>query len=570
MKSPRGEDDLHMSNMPNLPQQTQSKDFPYFRRLWDTTVLTLLAASFIPYLFIGGLIYAYTASVLKEKVIEILQSEVIQQKTVIDRFLAERTRELQLISKNLSLAQLSRPGVLNEIFKTLSKESPYFIDLGIIDDRGNHVAYVGPYDLLSKNYRTSDWYIDTLTHRVYISDLFLGFRNIPHTVIAVKYSSTGEDWIVRATLDGSYFDKIVKEISYPQKGDAYLVNQNGIYQTTPKKFSKVMAQSDMLDISRHEGVKIEEHDRLLRLSVWLEKVPWLSVVEMDKKEAFGSLYRVRNLVIYIFILSSIIMILAILLTTNYLLTRLESKRKSIRHLDHQLRHTSRIATSVTLSTGVFHKVKDCLANIDITAQWMDETLGSAGTGHPPDAALHDSLKQIHSQILEARRGIDKYLRITDATGPIIKDIPIHQLLNDMMELLDWEVQNKHGEIIKDFDDTDPSFRSDPTTVRHILQNLIHNAIEAIPQNGRITLRTRAEKEGVSITISDNGPGVPKADRVRIFEPFFSTKTRSLGLGLSVSKSIIEKLGGSLSLESSPDKGAAFTVFFPHRIPHDQT
>jgi two-component system NtrC family sensor kinase len=558
-------DDFPMSDISNLPQTTQSKDYPYFRRLWNTTVMTLLAASFIPYLFIGGVIYVYTASVLKEKTLGILQSEVVLQKTAIDRFLAERTRELQLIARNLSLAHLSQPGILNEIFNALSQESPYFIDLGVIDDHGRQVAYAGPYDLLSKNYQTSDWYIDTLAHDVYISDIFLGFRNIPHSVIAVKYSSNEGRWILRATIDGRSFDNIVKEISYPQKGDAYLINRNGMYQTTPRKFGKVMAQSEIKGIEHHEGVKLEAYDDHLRLSVWLEKVPWISVVEMNKKEAFASLYRVRNLVIYIFVLSSIIMIFAILLTTNYLITRLESKRKSIRHLDHQLRHTSRIATAAVLSTGVFHKVKDCLANIDITTQCMGESPGNESAAHSRGETFDDNLKQIHMQLHTARHTIDTYLRLADSSGPVIRDIQINELLRDLMELLDWEFQNKHATIVKELDAAVGVFRSDPTSVRHILQSLIHNAIEAISEYGRITVQTCSEKEGVRVIVSDNGPGISEADRQRVFEPLFSTKARNLGLGLSVSKSIVEKLGGTISVESAAGSGAAFSVFFPYQL-----
>lgn len=559
-----------MSDMPNLPQKTQAKDYPYFRRVWNTVVVTLLAATFIPLLVIGGVIYAYTTSVLKEKTFEILQAEVFQQKTAIDRFLAERTRELQLISRNLSLWQLSQPGVLHGLFTKLYQESPYFVDLGIIDDHGRQVAYAGPYDLLSKTYQNSDWYIHTLAHQVYISDVFLGFRNIPHSVIAVKHTSSEGNWIVRATIDGSYLEKIVKEISYQKKGDAYLINRKGIFQTMPRKFGKVMAQSEMGEINHHEGVKLEEYNRGIRLSTWLENVPWVSVVEIDKKEAFATLYRVRQLVIYIFILSSIIMFLATILTTNYLITRLESKRKSIRHLDQQLRHSSRIATSATLSTGVFHKVKDCLANIDITTQCIDESLDNASATCSHDEALNTNLKQIHTQVDTARRAIDTYLRIADFSGPIIKDIRINAMLNDLLELLDWEFQNKHAMVVKDLDAAVGLLRSDPTSIRQVIQSLIHNAIEAISEYGRITIQTRAEKEGVRVIVSDNGPGVAAADQQKIFEPFFSTKTRSLGLGLSVSRSILEKLGGAISVESTPGQGAAFSIFFPYQMAHDQT
>ena len=558
-----------MMDIPNLPQKTRARDYPYFRRLWRTTVVTLLAASFLPYLFIGGVIYSYTASVLKEKTYDILGAEVLQQKTAIDGFLAERVRELQLILSSAGLSHLAEPGVLDSIFANLSRECPCYIDLGVIDGRGRQIAYTGPYDLLSKNYQTSDWYINALAHRFFISDLFLGYRNIPHAVVAVKQPFEQETLIVRATINGSYFGNLVKAISYQKQGDAYLVNSNGIYQTMSRRSGKIMAQSDLSNIPRHEGVKFEAYDGRIRSSVWLENVDWVSVVELSKKEAFASLVRVRNLVIYIFILSSIIMLLAVLLTTNYLLTRLESKRKSILHLDHQLRHTSRIATSAVLSTGVLHKIKDCLSNIDITSQWIAESCGKASTAQPDHRELDINLKQIQNQIVTARTLIDRYLRITDVSGPILKDIHIHVLLGDLMDLLDWEIQNKQATLIQDFDDAIEPFRSDPTTVRHIIQNLIHNAIEAIPQNGRITIGTRGDKEGVRIIVTDNGPGIAEKDRERIFEPYFSTKSRNLGLGLSVSKSIIEKLGGSLTVESVPEKGAVFTAFFPYRIPYDQ-
>ena len=558
-----------MKDAPNLPQKTQARDYPYFRRLWRTTVVTLLAASFIPYLFIGGVIYSYTASVLKEKTYDILAAEVLQQKTAIDGFLAERVRELQLILSSVGLSHLAEPGVLDSIFANLSRECPCYIDLGVIDSRGRQIAYTGPYDLLSKNYQTSDWYINALAHRFFISDLFLGYRNIPHAVVAVKQPFEQETLIVRATINGSYLGNLVKAISYQKQGDAYLVNSKGIYQTLSRRSGKIMAQSGLSNIPRHEGVKFEAYDGRLRSSVWLENVDWISVVELSKKEAFASLVRVRNLVIYIFILSSIIMLLAVLLTTNYLLTRLESKRKSILHLDHQLRHTSRIATSAVLSTGVLHKVKDCLSNIDITSQWIAESCGKASTAQPDHRELDINLKQIQNQVVTTRTLIDRYLRIADVSGPILKDIHIHVLLGDLMDLLDWEIQNKQATLIQDFDDAIEPFRSDPTTVRHIIQNLIHNAIEAIPQKGRITIGTRGDKEGVRIIVTDNGPGIAEKDRERIFEPYFSTKSRNLGLGLSVSKSIIEKLGGSLTVESVPEKGAVFTAFFPYRIPYDQ-
>jgi len=551
-------------------EKPRSGDYPYFRRLWNTTVLTLLAAAFIPFFFIGAVIYTYTTVLLKQQTLAMLENAVQQQKTAIDQFFDARIQALQLISGNLSAERLSQPDVLTGVLQSLSTRAPYFVDLSIIDHHGRHLAYTGPFDLMSRNYQNSDWYMRIMTRKVFVSDLFLGFRNIPHAVIAVKSAPDQGGWILRGTLNAAYVDAIAGRIAQVQKGDAFLINKNGIYQTTPKKEGGIMTSSGIHDPVRHQGVAIEELNGRLRLSAWLDTVDWISVVEIDKKDAFAAIYRLRSLVIYIFVLSAIMMFLAVLLTTNYLITRLESKRRRLQHLDEQLRHASRVATAAGLYKGAFARVKDGLSNIDVAAGLIGEALNKTPAVVDGAPEFQNSVQQIQEQTQATRRIIDACMRFDAYAHPVIADIRIDVLLNDLIELNDWEIRQKQVNVIRKLPPDDVVIRSDPAAVRHVLQCLLQNALEAVDAAGEITLAPAVEEDGIRIIVADSGPGIAPADQERIFEALFTTQSGHAGLGLAVARSIVEKLGGELTVDGRPGKGAAFTLYLPNRLPYDQT
>jgi len=355
-----------------------------------------------------------------------------------------------------------------------------------------------------------------------------------------------------------------------QKGDAFLINKNGIYQTTPKKEGGIMTSSGIHDPVRHQGVAIEELNGRLRLSAWLDTVDWISVVEIDKKDAFAAIYRLRSLVIYIFVLSAIMMFLAVLLTTNYLITRLESKRRRLQHLDEQLRHASRVATAAGLYKGAFARVKDGLSNIDVAAGLIGEALNKTPAVVDGAPEFQNSVQQIQEQTQATRRIIDACMRFDAYAHPVIADIRIDVLLNDLIELNDWEIRHKQVNVIRKLPPDDVVIRSDPAAVRHVLQCLLQNALEAVDAAGEITLAPAVEEDGIRIIVADSGPGIAPADQERIFEALFTTQSGHAGLGLAVARSIVEKLGGELTVDGRPGKGAAFTLYLPNRLPYDQT
>jgi signal transduction histidine kinase len=96
----------------------------------------------------------------------------------------------------------------------------------------------------------------------------------------------------------------------------------------------------------------------------------------------------------------------------------------------------------------------------------------------------------------------------------------------------------------------------------VLQNLISNAVAATPDGGDIAIGSRLERGRLILTVIDSGPGIPAEDFEKIFAPLYTTRPEGLGLGLTISRTIVERLGGTLSARKEPGRGAAFTVELP--------
>ena len=546
-------------------QKSQEKDFPYFRRLFNSIVVALLAASFIPLLVIGGGMYYHTVSILEQKTLAALDTEISEHRETIDHFLTERTIDLKNLSGILGFEYLTAPGNLRKVFDILQQQLPCFTDIGVVDDQGRHRAYVGPYDLLSKNYKETPWFKMIAQKDFYISDVFLGFRKEPHFIIAAKQTTNEGFWILRATVDTDYFERLVAEVLSKRDGDAYIVNKDGILQTTPRWGGKIMAQSDVKYVEPFEGVRLEDRGGKIIMMAWLERVPWLCVAEFKREDIYSPLRNVRTVGIFVFVLGAMLIVLTVFLTTNYLFSRLETKRRNIRFLDHQLQHSNRIASSMKLASSFIREINDTLSNIDLTITWADDLAQSDLSAEESKKELRESLNQVKSEVIRARRTTDKFIKAMQSALPIIRDVKVDAILDEILELLDRELHFNRITLKREYQDPLPPVQSDPSQLRQVFQNLIMNAVTAIGKDGAITVTAQGSEERVSVSFADTGPGIPKERLEKIFEPLFTSNQDGTGLGLSIGAAILKKLGGNISVKSEMGKGAVFTVEIPTRF-----
>jgi two-component system NtrC family sensor kinase len=537
-------------------------DYPLHRQVWIKAVLVLLTVSLCPLVVIGGGVVSYTFNILESRISDGLRQQVREHQQAIDRFLETRERGLKTIVALHCLADLTEPGRLDAVYDTLAQQMPGFTDLGVIDMEGNHRAYTGPHALASQNYSGEAWFLALTegSRDSYISDIYPGFRQSPHFIIAVRQGHGDDAFILRATVDSGRFDALVAGGLDDVSIDAFIVNRDGAFQTRPRQSGELSEPSGIHPDPEIKGVQLLSNGDELLVMLWQEKVPWLNVVRVNKRLLHAGLHRSRFAVFMTFLLGGALIVAAVLLATGSLVRLLEAKGRRLRILDRQLRRTSYLAASMELSVGFIKEIKDVFLNIGISARWL------ADHGPKADASERKaSLSQISGEASRGGRLLDKFSLYMQDEEPVITEVDVNGLLDDLLSFLHRELEHRGIHVARNYQASLPPLRSDRGKLRQVFQNLLLNAVSVLETGGEIRLTTCTGSGGITVVIRDNGPGIPRDDLARIFEPLYTTKPRGSGLGLPICSTILNQLGGSISVDSSPGGGAAFTVTLPGRI-----
>lgn len=145
-----------------------------------------------------------------------------------------------------------------------------------------------------------------------------------------------------------------------------------------------------------------------------------------------------------------------------------------------------------------------------------------------------------------------------------KPIKMNELVEGILLVMEKQMKEVNIKVETSFDDGIPEVMASTNQMRQVMLNIIKNAKEAMPKGGTLTVRTSREDNKVLIHIQDTGIGIPEEIRDKIYEAFFTTKSKvkGVGLGLSVCYGIIKDHGGEIKVESEEEKGTTFTISLP--------
>ena len=234
-------------------------------------------------------------------------------------------------------------------------------------------------------------------------------------------------------------------------------------------------------------------------------------------------------------------------------------------IKQQMIATERLAALGTLASGVAHEINNPLAIINQAAGYMSTLLQKQELAEMPrKATFEKALQKIEKSIIRARNITHQLLGNVRKTKSILSDVDAFELVNETLQLIRKEAQEKEITVkLQTSENLNPIW-TDPHQIRQVLINLISNAIHATSEQGHISIQVEATAAGISIAVSDTGTGIPKEHLEKIFEPFFSTKApgEGTGLGLFVTREIVEKLGGTVAVMSRVGQGSQFTVLIP--------
>jgi signal transduction histidine kinase len=216
----------------------------------------------------------------------------------------------------------------------------------------------------------------------------------------------------------------------------------------------------------------------------------------------------------------------------------------------RLQRSERMATLGQVAGGVAHELRNPL-NVVKTSVYY---LMNACKLTPEKQADH--LRRIERNVDLADSVITALSNFAKIPAPILRPTAIEPMVREALEI------NPPGPVIAvavEFPPDLPQAMGDGDQLRIAFGNLIRNACEAMPQGGRLVISGRQVDGQVDVSVADTGVGIPAEDHTRVMEPLYSTKARGLGLGLAISRSIVEKNQGTLRVTSEPGRGSVFTV-----------
>lgn len=551
------------------------------KRLRRRLLLTLLLLALTPLVALGLFCIDRIDATYAEKNNASLEAITSSKKRAVDTFIVERVAQIKNLVYTHSFEDLTNPARLGEIFSVMQSNGKSFIDLGIIGLDGKHIAYVGPYDLSQANYSETPWFQEVLYKGVHVSDVFMGFRKVPHFIIAVLRHQGGKTYIMRATIDMDAINALLRRVYSGKRSEAFLLNAEGLLQNDSRFSGNTMSKVDISLPDKPNQIvitdlygsaaakdKVSSQDMLGALT-WLEAMPWVLVVVDDVAESLHPLQQLRLFVALFVIIGGIMVGLGAVWSTRSLMAHLAASDRKQAELDATMLQSSKMAALGKMAAGVAHEINNPLMLIRESAGWIRDLLDEEDpTKLQNFTELQETAEKIEKHVDRAKGVTHRMLGFGRRMDPTRNEVFINALADQTIAFLETEATHRNIRIIKNYDTSVPTILSDPAQLQQVILNIIDNAIDAVEKDGTVSVSTHALPDGgCSISISDSGPGIPEDKLKRIFDPFFTTKQvgEGTGLGLAICFSILEKIGGTLSVESVDGQGATFTVTLPRAV-----
>ncbi len=542
-----------------------------YRRMWRNTLWLAIVVTLVPVLVLAGINFYQFDRQYKLQQNEInhhLRQLSATYRIQVSYFLEERQAALAYVNLSHNFAQLSDPDLLESVFNRLRQSFGGVVDLGLIDKDGIQRAYVGPYNLQDHDYKEQDWYKEVRIRGIFISDVFLGHRNFPHIVIAVRHIRQGErPYVIRATIDTDRLNNLLGAGDLQHTGDLFLINQEGVIQTPSRIFGSVLTRFPLLGDSTadQEGLFETRDESGRRMFYRLTGINGtrLTLVVVNQPTLLQKWGFLRINVLAMVGLSVIAILAVVWWGTSTLVSRIYEADQRRAAMLHQVEYTNKLASIGRLAAGVAHEINNPVSIINEKVGLMKDIL-----------SLDDEFKYKEKLLRQAKVVEDSVVRVSEITHRLLgfarhlplrsEELHIEALIKEVLGFLGKEAEYRNIEIILDIPPDTKPLEADKGQLQQVLLNIINNALAAMENGGRIVIKVASPNEDhLAIAVSDTGTGISKEDLNNIFTPFFSTKgEQGTGLGLSITYGIVRKMGGEIEVDSEAGQGTTFHILLP--------
>lgn len=525
---------------------------------------TIMAITIVPLILIAGLsYYNYNDLLIKEERGQ-LESRLDKSIRAISAMVENLKTVIEFTARQDRYAELIIPANLEKLFIRLKQHYSFFADIGVIDANGIQQSYYGPYDLEGTDYSNEQWFKEVLTKDIFISNVYLGYRQVPHFTIAVSSydPNTRKQWVLRTTIDASTLQKFINTIKTDIIDDLFLIDQDGILQTSSVLYG------ESLSVYQEEAVTngyvfFKTVDNYFHGAGKIKKTPW-TLVLVTKRYVHHQDWQIFRKKLISIVVACVVIDVFIVYGLATLLTNL-IRRSDEMHLKllQEAEHSDRLASIGRLAAGVGHEINNPLAIINEKAGLVEDLLAVT-----PDfehkKTIAGCLESIGKSVTRCSAITHRLLGFAKRQDVKKQNVQINDIIQEVMVFLENSMLTNRIKMDAQLQADLPEVVSDQMQLQQIFLNILNNAIDAVGKDGKISVMSHVVTGDVRVIIQDDGPGIPEDVLPHIFEPFFTTKEsgKGTGLGLSITYGLIKKLGGDITVRSHVGRGTAFTVTIP--------
>lgn len=241
---------------------------------------------------------------------------------------------------------------------------------------------------------------------------------------------------------------------------------------------------------------------------------------------------------------------------NTMVAKLCERDTKIREQQAEILQSERLAAVGQLSAEVVHEIRNPLNSISLNIDWLEQELSGV------DLEVKRTLGSISREIVRLHQITESYLVRARVPNQERERTPVNELLQEILDFSREEDRAKNIKVEAEFCGEEIFVHTDRSRLKQAFLNVLRNAREAMPRGGRLTVRTELKDNVSRVHFSDSGYGMNESARQQAFRPFFTTKTNGSGLGLVLTKTIVEEAQGSLQCESRVGLGTTFIFQFP--------
>lgn len=233
---------------------------------------------------------------------------------------------------------------------------------------------------------------------------------------------------------------------------------------------------------------------------------------------------------------------------------------AIRDARSEVVQSEKLAAIGKMAAHITHEIRNPLSALSLNLDLLESELQDLSAGPEESREL---LQAVKAEVNRLSRLSEQYLSLARRPKPALASESLEELWTELLEFLGPEMRRANVAVTLEAADDVPDVPLDESLVRQAFLNLVRNAREAIQEGGTVSIRIEArEGGGAVVVVEDDGPGIPEAVRANVFDPFFTTKQRGTGLGLAVTREIIEAHGGTITCSPREPHGTRFRMTFP--------